>query len=405
MRPSCLVLPLFLMSFGLSGQAPTTPTAPAATPAVPSAVPVPGFTRDGRVRDPNWFPLAVWLQDPANATKYRELGVNLYVGLWDGPTKAQLDVLAAAGMPVICHHNDVGARHGGATIVAWMHNDEPDNAQGRRLRGYAPPIAPAKVVADYRALRESDATRPVFLNLGQGAAWDGWHGRGERSGHPEDYPEYLQGCDIGCFDIYPVTHPHREVQGKLEFVGRGVQRLRQWTLDQKPIWACIETGHVGNAKVRPTPDQVRDEAWLAIACGASGLVWFCHEFEPQFVEAGLLQHDDVAAAVRTLAAELRQLAPVLNSPQLPDRITVGEDAPAGAFALRVHEHDGHLHGFLAALRAEPANVPLQVATGGDGEVLRAGREPIPMRAGAFSLVVRGHGTTHFTIATAGTSAK
>lgn len=222
MRSSCLVPPLLLLSFGLQAPA-QTPTPPAAPATEPSTEPVPGFTRDGRVRDPNWFPLAVWLQDPANAANYRALGVNLYVGLWDGPTKAQLDALAAAGMPVICHHNDVAAAHGGTTIVAWMHNDEPDNAQGRRLRGYAPLIAPAKVVADYQALRERDAARPVFLNLGQGAAWDGWHGRGERSGHPEDYPEYLQGCDIGCFDIYPVTHPHRDVQGKLEFVGRGVR--------------------------------------------------------------------------------------------------------------------------------------------------------------------------------------
>jgi len=399
MHSSCLVLPLLLLPFGLSGQAPTTPTPPATTPAVQAAEPVPGFIRDGRVRDPNWFPLAVWLQDPANAAKYRDLGVNLYVGLWDGPTKAQLDALAAAGMPVICHHNEAGAAHAGATIVAWMHNDEPDNAQGRRLRGYAPPIAPTKVVADYQALRERDATRPVFLNLGQGAAWDGWHGRGERSGHPEDYPEYLHGCDIGCFDIYPVTHPHRDVQGKLEFVGRGVQRLRRWTLDKKPVWACIETGHVGNAKVRPTPDQVRDEAWLAIACGASGLVWFCHEFEPQFVEAGLLRHTDVAAMVRTLAAELRALAPVLNSPVLADRVTITSDAPADAFALRVHEHGGRLHGFVAALRAEPLVVHCTVAGGGDGEVQVVGGTAVPMRGGTFALTLRGHGTTHFVLAT------
>lgn len=397
MRTCCLV-PSLLLSFGLAAQTPA-PKLPATGPTESATEPVAGFTRDGRVRDPNWFPLAVWLQDPANAAKYRELGVNLYVGLWDGPTKAQLDALAAAGMPVICHHNDVGAGHGGTTIVAWMHNDEPDNAQGRRLRGYAPPIAPAKVVADYQTLRERDPTRPVFLNLGQGAAWDGWHGRGERSGHPEDYPEYLQGCDIGCFDIYPVTHPHREVQGKLEFVGRGVQRLRRWTLDQKPVWACIETGHVNNGKVRPTPEQVRDEAWLAIACGASGLVWFCHEFEPEFVEAGLLRHQDVAATVRTLAAELRALAPVLNSPTLVDRITASSDAPADAFALRVHEHDGRLHGFVAALRGEPLLVRCTAAGGGDGAVQVVGGEPVPMRGGTFSLSLRGHGTTHFVLAT------
>lgn len=396
MRPSRLVPSLLLLSFGLPAQAPTPATA--TVPAAPSAEPVPGFTRDGRVRDPNWFPLAVWLQDPANAAKYRDLGVNLYVGLWDGPTKAQLDALAAARMPVVCHHNDVGTAHGGTTIVAWMHNDEPDNAQGRRLRGYAPPIAPAKVVADYRALRDRDPTRPVFLNLGQGAAWDGWHGRGERSGHSEDYPEYLQGCDIGCFDIYPVTHPHRDVQGKLEFVGRGVQRLRRWTSDQKPVWACIETGHVGNAKVRPTPEQVRDEAWLAIACGASGLVWFCHEFEPEFVEAGLLRHADVAATVRTLAAELRALAPVLNGPRCDDRVQVQVDGAATEpVAVRVHEHGGELHVFLAALQPQPLTATVRVRGAESGSVQLTGGPKVPMPGGHFAVDVPGYATRHYRV--------
>ena len=32
----------------------------------------------------------------------------------------------------------------------------------------------------------------------------------------------------------------------------GVRRLRRWTREQKPIWACIETSHIGNADVRPS---------------------------------------------------------------------------------------------------------------------------------------------------------
>ena len=68
-----------------------------------------------------------------------------------------------------------------------------------------------------------------MLNLGQGVAWDEWFGRGPRSNHPEDYPEYVKGCDIVSFDIYPVVHGSPEVRGKLEFVARGVERLVGWT--------------------------------------------------------------------------------------------------------------------------------------------------------------------------------
>lgn len=385
-----------LLLAATAAQAPTPALAPSATPTPsPAAPPRPGFGRDGTVLDPNWFPIGVWLQQPANAAKYRELGVTLYVGLWEGPTKAQLQDLAAASMPVICHRNEVGAADQSGIILAWMHNDEPDNARGRRFFGQQPPIAPAQVVADYAALRQQDPRRPVFLNLGQGAAWDGWHGRADRNGHPEDYPEYLRGCDIGSFDIYPVTHPHRDVRGKLEFVARGVQRLRFWTDGTKPVWACIETGHVDNAEVRPTPQQVRDEAWLAIAAGASGLIWFCHEFRPQFVEAGLLAHADVQGAVRTVAAELRALAPVLNSKRCDDKVEVQVDGKESEHvAVRVHEHGGELHVIVAALSPEPLAATVQVRGVQQGSVRIADGSQVPMPGGRFVVPLPGYGTRH-----------
>jgi hypothetical protein len=54
------------------------------------------------------FPLAVWLQQPVHAQKYKTLGINLYVGLWKGPTANQLATLKQAGMPVICEQNELG---------------------------------------------------------------------------------------------------------------------------------------------------------------------------------------------------------------------------------------------------------------------------------------------------------
>ena len=56
---------------------------------------------NGPSPDADYFPIGVWLQDPANAARYRAAGINLYVGLWQGPTEEQLAALAAAGMRVI----------------------------------------------------------------------------------------------------------------------------------------------------------------------------------------------------------------------------------------------------------------------------------------------------------------
>src|SRR5947207_8872301 len=83
----------------------------------------------GSLADPSFFPIAVWLQDPANASKYKDVGINVYVGLWRGPTEKQLAELKKHDIRVICRQNAVGLQHkDDPTILAWMHNDEPDNA-------------------------------------------------------------------------------------------------------------------------------------------------------------------------------------------------------------------------------------------------------------------------------------
>jgi hypothetical protein len=289
-------------------------------------------------------------------------------------------------------------------IVGWMHGDEPDNAQARRRDGYAPPIAPHQVVAGYEAMKKADQQRPVLLNLGQGAAWDAWHGRGERTNHPEDYAEYCKGCDVVSFDIYPVTHDHR--------LGAGAARVRRARRAavacsgprQKPVWACIETGHVSNAEVRPTPQQVADEVWMAIACGASGIVYFSHEFAPKFVEAGLLTHDDVRPAVAALNAELTALAPVLNSPMLDDVALVrGEAVPRGEehFAVRAHQDGATLHLLVASLSREQHPLVLQL------QKLRVGtaswrdadgkEQQQRLQDGELRTTVRGYGHLHLRV--------
>lgn len=314
---------------------------------------------NGLPSDPEFFPIAVWLQAPHNVERYRDLGINLYVGLWDGPTEAQLAALEQAGMKVICAQNEVGLAHRGKAIVGWMHGDEPDNAQARDGGGYGPPVEPWQIVAGYEKLHKADPTRPVLLNLGQGAAWDGWFGRGTRTNHPEDYAEYLKGCDLASFDIYPVTHKHRDVRGRLEIVGRGVQRMRGWSQDRKPIWACIETGHVDNADARPTADQVRSEVWIAIASGASGIVYFAHEFAPKFVEAGLLEYPEIAAAIKATNAEVLAQAKVLNAPREDDAVALQNDDVA--IAVRVHRVGDDLHVFAASLQANVGKPVFKIA--------------------------------------------
>ena len=136
-----------------------------------------GVVRTNVLDDPNFFPIAVWLQNPNNAGRFKEAGINLYVGLYRGPTAEQLELLRKHGMHVICRQSERSlVFKDDPTIVAWMHDDEPDNAQPlpNGQKGWGPPVLPVVIQEDYEKIRAKDSTRPVFLNLGQGVAWDHW---------------------------------------------------------------------------------------------------------------------------------------------------------------------------------------------------------------------------------------
>jgi hypothetical protein len=315
------------------------PSALGAEPDAPGQSPYARW-QQGPPADATYFPIAVWLQHPRNAARYQAAGFNLYVGLWRGPTTEQLAELERAGMAVICAQTEVGlAQRTNRVIVGWMHDDEPDNAQSLgEGRGYGPPIPPADIVRDYERMRRADPTRPVLLNLGQGVAWDNWIGRGVRRNHPEDYPEYVQGCDIASFDIYPVVHPSPEVAGKLEFVARGVERLVGWAGRSRIVWNCIECTRISNEQIKPTPAQVRAEVWMALIHGSRGLIYFVHQFRPVFREAALLDDAEMLAAVTAINRQIQELAPVLNSPTVTDGFTVesaAADVPIAGLMKRL----------------------------------------------------------------------
>jgi hypothetical protein len=302
--------------------------------------------------DPAFFPIAVWLQDPANAPAYRAAGINTFVGLWQGPTDAQLSELHKAGVLAICAQNQAALNHHArSNILAWMHTDEPDNATtwGARL-GLGKPVPVESVAADYRRMKSADATRPVLLNLSQGAAWDNWHGRGSRNRHPEDYPRYLEACDIASFDIYPVGHTSPEIAGNLWYVPLGVERLRHWTRDEKPVWNCIETTRGNDPRFKPTPHEVRAEVWMSLIHGSRGIIYFAHQFKPVFIEAALLADPEMLAAVTQLNQQITRLAPVLNSPTVIDEVTIRSANPAAPIATMVKQVGAFTYIFAVAMR-------------------------------------------------------
>jgi hypothetical protein len=344
--------------------------------------------KNGPPTDEKYFPIAVWLQDPRNAPRYQAAGINVYVALWRGPTTNQLTELQKAGMAVICAQNRLGLENkDNPVIVGWMHGDEPDNAQSLgNAKGYGPPIPPETIVRNYERIRAADPTRPVLLNLGQGVAFDNYIGRGVRRNHPEDYSEYIKGCDYVSFDIYPVVHEAPEIAGRLEFVAKGVERLVQWTHGEKTVWNCIECTHIGNAGTKATPQQVRAEVWMALIHGSRGLIYFVHQFKPTFKEAALLDDAEMLAAVTAINRQIHELAPLLNSPSVTAGATVkssAEDAPI-AWMLKRRGDAAYLFAVNMRNRATRGSFAIQGFAGNiETEVLGESRK-LSARNGEFA---------------------
>jgi hypothetical protein len=311
----------------------------------------------------DFFPIAVWLQSPAAAPKYKAAGINVYVGLWRGPTEPQLEELKKHGMRVICAQNEVGLKHkDDPTIVGWMHGDEPDNAQSLgKGKGYGPPVPAARIIDDFKKLQAADQSRPILLNLGQGVAWDGWVGRGVRTNHPEDYLEYVKACDIASFDIYPACHKNRAVAGKLWMVADGVSRLRKWSGDRKIVWNCIECTHIDNPNTKATPRQVKAEVWMSLVRGSRGLIYFVHQFQPKFIEAGLFADADMLAQVTQINQQIHRLTPILNRASIVDGVAVESSSPEVPVEAMRKRDTGADYVFAVGMRDGKTNATFRLA--------------------------------------------
>ncbi len=325
-----------------------------------------GAWSNGPSTDHSFFPVAVWLQAPestSTAARYREIGVNMHIGLWEGPTQAQLTAAAALPTVVVASQNATGLSSPNAGLIkAWLQQDEPDNAQNDT----EDPVPPEAVVSTYKSLVAADSTRPVYLNLGQGVAADPWYGRGHRTNHPEDYLVYVQGGDILSFDIYPMNvfavadtaqdwqkAFNNSVAQNISYVASGVDRLRNWSNKKKPVWVWIETTNFnGIAQFALTPDLVNAEVWMAIIHGARGIGYFCHVFSPTFIEAGLLADAAMTTRVSAINAQIKSLAPVLNTQSVANGATTTTSNSTVPVDTMLKRYGGSTYLFAVGMQPE-----------------------------------------------------
>jgi hypothetical protein len=346
-----------------SGDARTADASPLSTcvPAIPQVTwssPYAAWSR-GVPRDPSFFPIAVWLQGSWHATELHQLGINIYVGNnagTDALMASDLATLKGLGMYAIIGQDSVGlANINDPTIVGWwMDPDEPDNAQPADGGGYGPAVAPSTLVSRYNSYRAADSTRPVYLGLGQGVAYDNWIGRGNNA-PPES--GYVPASDIIDFDIYPYNNCGGSANematcGQFWLNAFGVDRLHQWSNRGQAVWTDIETTVIAaNTTTGPTPTQTRSEVWLSLIHAANGIAYFLDTWNPSFREDGIFADTAMVNAVTALNQQITSLAPVLNSADIPNLVSVASSNASAPLDTMVKAKGTSLYIFSAISRA------------------------------------------------------
>ncbi|WP_407116524.1 hypothetical protein [Bradyrhizobium sp. LMG 9283] len=312
---------------------------------------------NGFPTDANFFPIGVWLQSPTRAASYKAIGINTFVGLYEGPTEEQLAALARQHMFAVAGQNDVALKSVNRHVIkAWMQEDEPDNAQPIGPGLYGTCIPAIEVARRTQEMKARDPTRPMMINFGQGVANEFWRGRGPCNGDQGYYDIAIQGADILSYDIYPVGSTTPQVKGRLEYVARGVTNLAKRATDGQSVWMALETTALDPTR-RPTAAEVRAEIWMALIHGATGIFYFVHEFKPTFREDAIFRYPDIVEEVTRTNRLILSLSPALKSPSLSGAISVSSQVPI-ATMVKVYKDNTYI--FAVAMQNSPSTARITV---------------------------------------------
>jgi hypothetical protein len=344
--------------------------------------------------DPNFFPIAVWCQTPeSNGARYKAIGVNTFVCLYNGTTDSNMSSLSSQGMYAINDQDSVGLtdQYASTVMKAWLQPDEPDNAQSNGSGGYNPCIPVSTLQSNYNTWKAADSQhRPVMQGFGRGVADVNWGGRGTCTGNTQYYIDAKTAADIFAYDVYPINEGL-----PLYYVSQGMDNLRGWVATSgftRPVWMDIETTNYGNTQ-GPTPAQTKFEVWSAIIHGAKGIDYFCHIFSPSFNEAGLLADSNMSSAVSAIDSQIQSLAAVINiGTPVGDSITssAGSSVPVDTMTV---SYNGSTYIFAAAMRGAATTATYRPSgiTSGTVTVLGENRT-LTLSGGQFSDTFAGYDT-------------
>ena len=165
--------------------------------------------------------------------------------------------------------------------------------------------------------------------------------------------------------------------------GQTVDRLRQLdAIDGKrqPIWNFVEVGWPwgetpGTGGLdKPTPAEIRGAVWHSLIAGARGIIYFQHSFTGScqshhaLRETGSSCYGAVIDGVRSVDAQIKSLAPVLNAP------TVSSGTSSSSNIRTMTKWQGGNFYVFAGARATGTNATFSIPCVGNATATRIAGE-------------------------------
>ena len=337
------------------------------------------------LEDKGFFPRAVWYIGSEHAAVVAELGCNMYVCGGFREVVKEMGLVWGHGLYNIMRYSgraelDRGVR-GHASFVAWSNLNEPD-----LVRRVTPPEPLERL---YKSIKGGPASGPVYINF--------THPLGNVFAQPvsnEWYRRYCAANDILMYDYYPVNLAPMGYT-RLWLVAVGMDRLAFFGGTKKARWNWIEVTNIqsraeGPGFHTPTPEEIRAEVWISIIHGASGIGYFTHAWNVK-ESSTRGKHMEVwipeaqRAAMKRVNAELKELAPAINSGECGLPLEKVEDQE-GRVDLSARYDGKDLYIFAANLRQGPEGCTFTVPglkAGAEVEVINEGRKREAGAGGKF----------------------
>ncbi len=208
---------------------------------------------------------------------------------------------------------------------------------------------PEQTQEKYRAWKQADPTRPIFMTLT--AYFMPFFKKYPEERRRNLYTAYAQAADVLGFDVYPIYGWGRT--DWIHLVSEGMGELAQLAPD-KPLYAWIETSKGSQwvseaAQKDVTPTHIKAEVWMAICQGATAIGYFTHIWKPRYAQFGVLPEN--MEALREINAQITRLTPVLAAPapQRPVKLELEGGRRADVLAKK---YEGMLYVF--AVNSDPA---------------------------------------------------